>query len=334
MGEGEGAIAIDGETIRRYENAHYGIAGRHSAVQICGWTRKSLRGQGVCYKQKFYGIDCHRCAQMSPAFAFCQECCVHCWRPAEWMKKIKMGERETDPPQLIIDKIVEKRKLLVCGIGGAGDADRKRFDESFKKFPSHWAISLSGEPTIYPKLGELIKLLRKNKEVRSIFLVTNGQEPQALAALKRRKALPTQLYVSISAPCEELFKKLNRSVYRDGWKRLQKTLAMLKTLGCRTVVRLTLIRGVNDFDAHLREYATMLETSGPDFIEVKSYMHLGLSRERLERDNMAPHDYVKAWTRKLVAVIPSYRTEDEDWASRIVLLKRKGSKFGNMIKNP
>ena len=35
---------------------HYEIAGKneHSAVQICRWTKKSLRDEGVCYKEKFY----------------------------------------------------------------------------------------------------------------------------------------------------------------------------------------------------------------------------------------------------------------------------------------
>ena len=29
----------------------YGLAGKHSGVQMCSWTRKALRGTGVCYKQ-------------------------------------------------------------------------------------------------------------------------------------------------------------------------------------------------------------------------------------------------------------------------------------------
>ena len=332
MGEESTCITVDEDTIRRYENARYGIAGNHSAVQICSWNRKALRGMGVCYKQKFYGVDCHRCAQMSPAFAWCQECCMHCWRPAEWMKKTSMSESEVDEPQLIIDEIVKKRRRLMSGIGGAEDADRQLFKESFNKFPSHWAISLSGEPTIYPRLGEMVDLLRKNKEVKSIFIVTNGQEPQVFESMKRKKQLPTQLYISVSAPNEELFKKLNRSVYPDGWQRLNRTLNM--SLGCRTVVRLTLIRGLNDSREHMREYAEIFEKARSDFIEVKSYMHLGLSRERLKEENMAPHDYIKEWAVEFAGLLPSYEKEDEDERSRIVLLKRKDSKFDNIIKNP
>ncbi len=334
MGEEEAKISVDEETIRRYENARYGIAGNHSAVQICSWMRKALRGKGVCYKQKFYGIDCHRCAQMSPAFAWCQECCVHCWRPAEWMKKIRMEESEADKPQLIIDETVKKRKKLMSGIGGAGDADKKLFRESFSRFPSHWAISLSGEPTIYPGLGEMVGLLRKNREVKSIFIVTNGQEPGVLEKMVENNGLPTQLYVSITAPNEKLFRALNRSAYADGWQRLSRTLGMLRSLNCRTVVRLTVIKGINDSEKNLHEYADILEKSGPDFIEVKSYMHLGLSRERLEKENMAAHSYIREWAGRLAEIAPSYKIEDEDAQSRIVLLKRNDSRLNNIIKNP
>lgn len=334
MGEENTKITVDEDTIHRYENARYGISGNHSAVQMCDWTRKALRGKGVCYKQKFYGVDCHRCAQMSPAFAWCQECCVHCWRPAEWMKKISMNESEVDDPQLIIDETVKKRKVLISGVGGADDADRNLFDESFSKFPSHWAISLSGEPTIYPKLGEMVSLLRKNNDVRSIFIVTNGQEPDVFEKMKENGELPTQLYVSVSAPNEELFKKLNRSVYPDGWQRLNKTLTILSSLGCRTVVRLTLMRGINDLKEHMREYAKIFENTKSDFMEVKSYMHLGLSRERLKKENMAPHDYIRKWSEELSKLLDSYEIENEDSTSRVVLFKRKDSKFDNFIKNP
>ena len=41
------------------EKQHYIIVGEHSAVQICGWTKKSLRDEDFCYKEKFYGIQSH-----------------------------------------------------------------------------------------------------------------------------------------------------------------------------------------------------------------------------------------------------------------------------------
>ncbi|MFH1394351.1 MAG: 4-demethylwyosine synthase TYW1 [Candidatus Micrarchaeota archaeon] len=326
-----GKITIDENVRKRYLSAAYGIAGNHSGVQICGWTKKVLRGGGVCYKQKFYGVECHRCCQMSPALAWCQENCVFCWRPMEWMRKTEMGEEEVDSPEEIIEKTVSARKKVLSGIGGAEDCKRELFEESFSKFPSHWAISLSGEPTIYPRIGELVKALRGRREVKSIFIVTNGQEPDVIEKMSKENSLPTQLYVSLSAPNEELFTKINRPVYADGWGRLKRTLGMLGSLRCRSVIRLTLIRGLNDDKKHFSSWAALIEMARPDFIEVKSYMFLGMSRQRLEEGNTAPHEFVKEWTLLLEERLPSYSMISEDPVSKVVLLKRRDSTVNNII---
>ena len=92
---------------------HYEIVGRHSAVQICRWTKKSMRDEGVCYKEKFYGIESHRCCQMTPAVMWCPNKCLHCWRAVEMTIGDKM-EEGIDSPKEIIDGCIEaQRKLLV-----------------------------------------------------------------------------------------------------------------------------------------------------------------------------------------------------------------------------
>jgi len=332
--EKEERITLADGVRKRYEAANYGIVGNHSGVQICSWTKKALRGKGVCYKQKFYGVDCSRCCQMSPALAWCQQNCAFCWRPMEWMRRIDMKESEADEPEAIIESCVGQRKRLMNGIGGAHDVRRELFDLSFRPFPAHWAISLSGEPTIYPKLGKLVKALRARKEVRSIFIVTNGQEPERIKRMAKEGALPTQLYVSLVACDEGLFKKINKPVYGDGWERLNRTLGLLANLDCRTVIRFTLIKGMNDSDDQLGRFAAMLERARSDFIEVKSYMYLGLSRERLKMENMAFHEHIKERAEKLLSMMPGYGYEDEDARSRIVLLKRKDSEHANIITKP
>ena len=324
-------VEISEQVKKRYGEI-YGLAGKHSGVQICSWTKKALRGKGVCYKQKFYGVDCYRCCQMSPAIAWCQEKCIFCWRPSEWMKKIEMKENEVESPEEIIKKCVEQRKRLINGIGGAEDVNRKAFDISLRKFPSHWAISLSGEPTIYPLIGKLVVALKAEKDVKSIFIVTNGQEPERLKQMAKDDALPTQLYVSLVASNEMLFKKINKPAYKDGWKRLNETLELLPKLNCRRVIRLTLIKGLNDSDELIDEFAELLEKSKTDFIEVKSYMHLGLSRQRLREENMPYHEDVKAWSEKLASKLGNYRIIDEDRQSRIVLFRRNDSKHCNIIQ--
>ena len=47
------------------EKQGYRIVGNNSAVKICNWTKTSLRDEGVCYKEQFYGIKSHLCAQIS-----------------------------------------------------------------------------------------------------------------------------------------------------------------------------------------------------------------------------------------------------------------------------
>jgi hypothetical protein len=34
------------------EKQNYAVFGRHSAVKICAWTKKALRDEDFCYKQK------------------------------------------------------------------------------------------------------------------------------------------------------------------------------------------------------------------------------------------------------------------------------------------
>lgn len=327
----KGKITFSEAALRQYKKG-YGIVGNHSGVQICLWNKKSIKGHRGCYKVKFYGIDAHRCAQMAPALAWCNEGCTFCWRPMEWMKKTKFEESEVDEPELIIAETVKERKRLLSGIGGAEKINKLKFDEGFKRFPSHWAISLSGEPTIYPKLAEMIKQLRENKEVKTIFLVTNGQEPDRLHELVKKDALPTQLYISLAASNEKEFKKTNRSVYKDGWTRLKKSLKLMATLPCRKVIRLTIIKGVNDLEQMLPEFATLIERSKADFVEVKSYMALGFSRKRLGPKYMAYPEYLMPWTEELVGHMPNYQIIDEDTQSQIILLKRKNSKVENLIR--
>jgi tRNA wybutosine-synthesizing protein 1 len=328
----EEKIELNESVRKRFTRATYGIAGNHSGVQICSWTKKALRGQGVCYKQKFYGVDCISCCQMSPALAWCQENCVFCWRPMEWMQRLEMGESEVDDPTVVIEKCVEQRDELIAGIGGAHDVDKEAFSKTFRKFPAHWAISLSGEPTIYPKIGELVGELRDNPEVKSIFIVTNGQEPDKIKQMAQEGNLPTQLYVSLTASNEEEFKEINKPVYAEGWKRLTRTLDTLKDLDCRTVIRFTLIKGLNDTQVQLERFAEIFENSLPDFIEIKSYMHLGMSQQRLEMGNMPYHEDVKKCADIVLNHTPSFKYENECERSRIVLLKRKDSKYDNIIK--
>ena len=109
---------ISGDLKALLEKQGYRIVGGHSAVKLCTWLRKSIRGSGFCYKQKFYGIQSHRCMQMTPSVAWCPNRCVYCWRAIEETSKSPERGEKTDSPSEIIDKCIEQQRLLLTsGVG-------------------------------------------------------------------------------------------------------------------------------------------------------------------------------------------------------------------------
>lgn len=308
---------------------HYGVF-NHSAVQICSWNKKSLRGEGECYKFKAYGVDTYRCMQFSPVVMWCQQNCTFCWRPMEYMRDVDLKFDEVDEPKDIIDNLIPLRKKLLSGFGGNDDANRVQVEESWS--PTHYAISLSGEPTLYPKLNEMIVYLKSLPKTKTIFVVSNGQEPHYFNKLiDENESQPTQLYISIDAPNEELFCKINHSVYDDGWDRLNESISYLSKIDCRTVFRMTQIKGLNDLDEHIDGYEDLVRKGNPDFIEVKAYMFLGLSRKRHTKEQMPNWEDVLDFSKKLCEKFGNYEIGCEVENSLIVILRRKNSRYDLLI---
>ncbi|UCC91439.1 MAG: 4-demethylwyosine synthase TYW1 [Candidatus Aenigmatarchaeota archaeon] len=310
-------LRIDPKIEKQLRNAKYGVF-NHSAVQVCAWTKKSLHNEGVCYKEKFYGIDSHRCMEFSPAAVFCGMNCVFCWRPMEFMKFREMGTKETDDPEVIYEHLLEERRKLLSGFPGDGKTDPSKFKESFK--PNHFAISLSGEPTLYPKLPGLVRFLRNLQGTRSVFVVTNGQEPDMLERLS--ESLPTQMYLSVNAPNRDLFNRINRPVYKDGWERFLKSLGIFGRMKTRRVMRLTMIKGMNMEKKFVKDYAEIIRKASPHFIEVKAYMWIGFSRKRMKEKNMPLHKDIRAFAKEIEKAT-DFEVLDEKEDSRVVLLENK-----------
>jgi len=217
--------------------------------------------------------------------------------------------------------LIDARKKLIMGHYGDPNQDKKKLDESL--LPSHYAISLSGEPTMYPKIPELIKYMKSLEATKSIFLVTNGQEPDMIQKHEDEDALPTQLYLSTNAADYQSFLKINRPSYDDSWERWNRTLKMLSTLGTRTVLRITLIRGYNDDEEMIPAFASLLQKSNVHFVEIKSYMHIGRSTNRLEYSDMLEMDEVRSFADKLAQENNAFTVMDESDISRIVILLNK-----------
>lgn len=328
--DGKTVLRLPTKVIESLINKQYGVFG-HSGVQICGWTKNSLRSKGVCYKQKFYGIECHSCMEFSPAVMWCQENCSFCWRPMEFMKNIEIKENEVDEPKEIIENLIIQRKKLLSGFGGYPNINRKKLEDA--QIPSHYAISLSGEPTMYPKLNQMVEYLKSLPKTKSIFIVTNAQIPEFFEKLHQNpQALPTQLYISLQSPTEQLFKKINASLYSDGWQRLQKSLVLSSTLPTRKVIRFTHMAGINDDLNLLPEYKKIIELGKPDFIEMKAYMHLGMSRQRHQREQMPEYIQVVEFAKKLAEHLGNYEFADTAANSRICLLRRIDSPYAIFIE--
>src|SRR3989338_3464911 len=184
--------------------------------------------------------------------------------------------------------------------------------------PQHVAISLDGESTLYPKLTELIRAYKKRNF--STFVVSNGLLPERIEKLLEEA--PTQLYISVDAPNEELFNIIDRPIIKNAWQGLMKTLGMLPEIRkkSRTVLRFTLIKGMNM--AYPNKWADIIKLSNPMFVEVKAYMWVGMSRERLEQKNMPTHEEVKEFAKE-IAKYADYKLIDEHEPSRVVLLMKE-----------
>lgn len=233
---------------------------------------------------------------------------------------------KVDSPKAIIDGCIQAQRKMLTGFKGNKKTDMKKWKEAQE--PRQFAISLSGEPTIYPKLAEMIIELRKRKITG--FLVTNGLVPDRILELKRKKALPTQFYVSLNYPNEDIFRKITRNKARDAWKKLMKTLELVKKLKTRTVVRINLIRKLNMDDKFIPEYSKLIKKANPMFIEIKGYMSVGYARQRLGYDRMPLHSEIVDFSKKLAKNLKGYKILDEKNESRVVLLGR--SKRGMKIR--
>lgn len=317
----EQAQAIPQMLLKKLVKQKYHVVGKHSAVKMCQWTASKLRGGGGCYKNAFYGIQSHQCIQGTPVLLFCNHACVFCWRmmPEEGLEFEDMPKKgfSWDGPQEIVGGFIEAHRKTVSGFGGNPKTPKKVFEEANN--PKHVALSLTGEPSMYPHMGELLEEF--HKKGISTFLVTNGTYP---FMIERWKTLPTQLYVSLVAPNKEVYLKAIRPDSPILWEQYLKTLSMLPALGekTRTVLRMTLTRDVNS--QPIEGYAQQILLAKPHYVEVKSVVFVGgatLKERGLSRESMLQMDEIRQYAKEL-AKLTGYLYAAEHVPSRIALLCR------------
>ena len=282
----------------------------HSAVKLCHWMKESMIRGRCCYKQDFYGIESHRCLQMTPALNECSHMCTFCWRVQD--KDFEVGEWAE--PKEMLDALIEEQRKLVSGFKGDPRCDLVKYEEA--RNPNQVAISLAGEPITYPYLSEFLR--ECHSRGMTTFMVTNGTYPERLEQLD---TLPMQLYVTVAAPNEEIYRQVCRPKIKDGWQRLMKTLEMLPSLDTRTVIRHTLVKNVNF--GWVDDYAKLDRIADPDLVEPKGYVFVGSSRMRLSMSCMPSFAEIRDFSGQLgdrlgMEIIK----ERED--SRVVLLGHQG----------
>jgi tRNA wybutosine-synthesizing protein 1 len=238
---------------------------------------------------------------------------VHCWRPVE-LTSLKLEGNKIDKPKELIKKCIEAQRKMLTGFGGNEKANKRKLKEAQE--PMQFAISLIGEPTLYPYLAELILELRK--QGKTSFLVTNGLYPDKLLELKEKKALPTQLYISLNSPNWKMYEEWHKSKLKDAWQRFNESLEIIKKLDTRRVVRMTLVKDLNI--CYEKEYSELIKKAMPDFVEVKAFMSVGSSRKRLGYEKMPSHTEIREFAEKLVKELGGYKILDEKRESRVVLI--------------
>ena len=181
---------------------------------------------------------------MTPVVDKCTHSCDFCWRimPSDvginW-NQTEISPNDGDPPEQLLDGVMSAN---IKSLGGYNPKINPRVSETKyteARNPKHVAISLAGEPTLYPMLNDFIGEISKHR--MTSFLVTNGTRPDVIENL----VTPTQLYVTVPAPNEEIYKRLCRPLESNSWDNLNHTLEILPSFSGRRVIRLTMVAGVN-----------------------------------------------------------------------------------------
>lgn len=304
-------MSLNKKQVEKLESSGYRFVGshNHAAAKICHWTKQSILDKGVCYKEKFYSIESHRCLQMAPAVPNCQQKCEFCWRDLSYTQT--QWDGEYDNPKTIIDEAVKAQNNLLCGFFGNDKANKEKLEES--KTPTNAAISLAGEPMLYPEIDELIAEF--NRRNFTTFVVSNGQ---CVDKLKNLENEPYQLYLSLDAPTKKIYNDVCQPQISEGWDNLNQSLDTLASFNSRTCIRTTCVKGRNMTNPE--KYAELIKKASPDFVEIKAYMCVGSSRHRLTPDNMPTFDEVKSFAQK-IGENCGKKIVNESEVSRVVLLQ-------------
>ncbi|MGQ9514004.1 MAG: 4-demethylwyosine synthase TYW1 [Thermoproteota archaeon] len=297
----------------------YHLVGSHSAVKKCRWLHESLVRDRHCYKEKFYGIRSHRCLQMTPAVAYCNQACLWCWRVMSGDIGLSFNDSSIPSPDdaaRIVEGCIYEQRRILSGYKAQVKSKRvpaQKYEEACE--PKHAAISLAGEPTLYPFIGELIYEFKRRGF--TTFLVSNGTNPDVLEKIEE----PTQLYLTLGAPNEEIYRRVCRPNESGLWKRSLMSLDVMRSFSCPTVIRLTLAKEMNMLEPE--GYAKLILKADPTYVECKAMMAVGygLLSGRIGYENMPSFQEIKKFSEDLSS-LTGMKPIGEHRDSRVVLLSK------------
>lgn len=251
-----------------------------------------LRGRGGCYKHSFYGITSYSCMEMTPSLS-CANKCVFCWRKhtnpvgKEWKWQV-------DEPEFLVEEATKNHLAMIKQMKGVPGVTKERLEDA--QTIRHCALSLVGEPIMYPHINRFVALLHSRRI--SSFLVTNAQFPDRIRDLQP----VTQLYVSVDAATPESLKAVDRPLFKDFWERYLDSLSALGEKKQRTVYRLTLVKAWNMEE--VANYASLIARGNPEFIEIKGVTFCGTSdASNLTMQNVPFHEEVVRFAQDMLKYI-------------------------------
>src|SRR5207245_1059218 len=127
---------MDPEKQEVLERQGYRIVGEHSGVKLCHWTKASLTKGVGCYKQTFYGIESHRCLQMTPAVDACNLACQFCWRTQEWGPNSPQRAEGRLPTQLYVTVAAPNAEIYRKLVAAKSDNEWRKLRETLALLPT------------------------------------------------------------------------------------------------------------------------------------------------------------------------------------------------------
>jgi tRNA wybutosine-synthesizing protein 1 len=229
-----------------------------------------------------------------------------------------------DPPEMLVDEAVKKHVGMIKQLRGVPGVIPERLAEAFT--PRHCALSLVGEPIVYPEINRFCDLLHERGI--SSFLVTNAQFPEQMESLKPI----TQLYISCDAANKDDLKAVDRPIFEDFWERFLTSIDALSRKQQRTVFRMTLVDQMNMTDVD--GYAALIRRGSPDLVEIKGVTYCGSGNTNpLTMANVPWHHQVVDFSQRIAAAVGcfgdgiEYGVASEHEHSNCVLLARRDKFF-------